>query len=118
MHVLRTLRVMVRRICVIWSHASRSSNDLRMAPDLRIIGQEVTNMKFLMTMIAALALTVGAWAECPGNPNGCPRGQGQGQGKGHGQGQGKCDPAECQNPDCPRAPGSGPGQQGSGNQKK
>jgi hypothetical protein len=72
-------------------------------------------MRSLVTLIAALTLSVGAWAQ--GN---CPRGNGQGRCHGQGQGQGtckgKCDPANCTNPNCPRKQAGNTGtQQGNPN---
>ena len=73
-------------------------------------------MKFLITCITALTLSVGAWAQ--GN---CHRGNGQGRSNGQGQGQcqkqgqrectGQCDPANCPNPNCPKKQGANTGAQ-------
>ncbi|MDZ4800492.1 MAG: hypothetical protein SGI92_20230 [Bryobacteraceae bacterium] len=59
-------------------------------------------IRFLTTVVVALALTTGAWAQCGknGNQGKCPRGEGKGN------------PAECQNPKCPRTQGGGGNQQG------
>lgn len=80
-------------------------------------------MKFLVSCIAALTLSIGAWAQgnCHrGNGPGHCNGQCQGQCSGQGDCRGQHDPANCPNPNCPKKQAADGGSQqngGSGSQQ-